>query len=353
LLRKTLNAIKEFLVQNVVIAGFGFMGGIHAQAYSALAGAKVVAVVDDDVARAKARLESIGMDVPVLRDFDEALRADGVDVVDVCVPTRHHFGYVQQALEAGKHVFCEKPFALTTREAKRLVEIAERSGRKVQVGHCIRFWPEYQELESYLKSRRGGRLLSLSLFRRSARPSYTAGDWINREDLSGGAALDLHIHDTDFVLHLLGRPKSVTSVGTRDATGWSHLFTTYRFDELAVTSEGGWNYPAQWGFQMGFEAVFERAVIEFDSRANPTLMITEGEGPRRPFPFKGPAIADSKAGSGNISSLGGYFNELSYFIECLEKGRRPRIATPQQAAESVATVLAEIRSARTGKSVKL
>ena len=152
--------------------------------------------------------------------------------------------------------------------------------------------------------------MSLSLFRRSGRPNYSVGDWTNKEDLSGGGALDLHIHDTDYVHHLLGQPKAVTSTGTRDATGWSHLFTTYSFDDVAVTADGGWNYPANWGFRMGFEAIFENAVVEFDSSASPTLMITEGSGKRKPLPFTPPQVGDSKSNGGNISSLGGYFNEL-------------------------------------------
>jgi predicted dehydrogenase len=340
-------------MQRILVTGFGFMGGIHAQVYAALPRAKVAAIVDEDVDRAQAKARQIGLDVPVYRDFEEALGANGVDVVDICVPTLHHPRYIRGALRAGKHVFCEKPFAATAREAGALAAEAREVGVMMQIGHCIRFWPEYQALEKYVRSNRGGRLISLSMIRRSGRPCYSIGDWVNKADMSGGAAFDLHIHDTDFVHHLLGKPKAVTSVGTRDPSGWSHLFTQYHFDGVAVTAEGGWNYPAQWGFRMAFEAVFDRSVVEFDSSAKPTLTITEGRNPRRPLPFRSPKIGGSKAGGGNISSLGGYFNELQYFVDCLEKGRPPEIATPEQGAESVRTVLAEIKSAATGRTVKL
>ncbi len=329
------------------------MGGVHAQVYSALPQATVAAIVDEDVGRARKKVKQLGLDIPVYGNFDEALGANGVDVVDICVPTLHHPRYIQGALRAGKHVFCEKPFAASARQARQLADEARRAGVTMQIGHCIRFWPEYQALEKYITDQRGGRLLSLSLFRRSGRPSYSVGDWVNQEDLSGGGALDLHIHDTDYVHHLLGRPKAVTSVGTKDPTGWSHLFTTYSFDGIAVTAEGGWNYPAKWGFRMGFEAIFENAVVEFDSAATPTLMITEGAGKRKPMAFTPPRIGSSKANGGNISSLGGYFNELRYFIDCIESGRKPAIATPEQAADSVRTVLAEIKSAAIGRTVKL
>jgi predicted dehydrogenase len=328
------------------------MGAMHAQVYGQLARARVAAIVDERVDEARAKSRQHGLDVPVYRDFDAALGANGIDVVDICVPTPDHPRYVRSALAARKHVFCEKPLAPTVREARALAAAASRAGVMMQIGHCIRFWPEYQALEHYHRSGRGGRLLSLHLYRRSARPAYSVGDWVNQEKLSGGAAFDLHIHDTDFVHHLIGAPKAVASVGTRDRTGWSHLFTTYHFDEVAVTASGGWNYPPQWGFQMGYEAIFEQAVIEFDSRATPSLVITEKSGKRRPLACAQPRVNRS-AGGGNISSLGGYFNELRYFVDCLEKGEPPKVATPAQAAESVRTVLAEIRSAATHRLVKL
>jgi predicted dehydrogenase len=340
-------------MQKILVTGFGFMGQLHAQVYAALPKASLAAVVDQDVDAAKKKAQRLGLTVPIYSDIDEALRAIAVDVVDVCVPTQLHPGYVRKAIAAGKHVFCEKPFAATTKEAIALATAAKKAGIKMQIGQCIRFWPEYQALEKFTRERRGGRLLSLSLYRRSGRPGYSVGDWVNKADLSGGAAFDLHIHDTDYVHHLLGKPRAVTSVGTKDPTGWSHIFTTYHFDGVAVTAEGGWNYPSQWGFQMGFEAIYENAVIEFNSRVSPTLMITEKSGERRPMAFASPKVKSAGGTKGNISSLGGYFNELNYFIDCIERGRHPEIATPAQGAESVRTVLAEIKSAATARTVKL
>jgi len=318
-----------------------------------LSKANVRAIVDEDVGGARKKAKLLGLDASVYSNIDEALSSEKIDVVDICVPTPHHPRFVRRAIEARKHVFCEKPFAATAKEADTLATLAENAGITMQIGQCIRFWPEYQALEKYVKRGAGGKLLSLSLFRRSGRPAYSVGNWINQADLSGGGAFDLHIHDTDYVLHLLGKPKAVTAVGTKDPTGWSHLFTTYHFDDIAVTAEGGWNYPAKWGFRMGFEAIFENAVVEFDSSASPTLMVTEKSRKKRPLAFAKPTVKGAKATGGNISSLGGYLSELRYFIDCLEQKKKPEIATPRQAAESVRTVLAEIKSAETGRSVAL
>lgn len=329
------------------------MGGMHAQVYSQLTRARVVAIVDANLKSAVANAKKLGLEVPVYADLDEALSKHAVDVIDICLPTSLHGDYVRRALRAKKSVFCEKPFTADAREALELARAAERSGTKMQIGQCVRFWPEYQAFTAFVRERRAGRLLSLSLQRRSGRPGYSVGNWLNRGSLSGGAALDLHVHDTDFVHHLLGRPKAVTSVGSRDRSGWSHIFTTYHFDGIAVTAEGGWNYPSQWGFQMAFQAVFERGAIEYDSGADPTMTVTLGSSAKKALPYRKPRAGKSATGVGNISALGGYFNELDTFIDCLERGRAPKLATPRQAADSVRTVLAEIESVETGRTVKL
>ncbi len=340
-------------MQNIALVGFGFMGTMHAQIYSQLRKARLAAVVDLDQAKATRDLAKLGLKAPVYGTLAEALAGQDIDVVDICLPTDLHAPFALEAIAAGKHVFCEKPLALKAADGKKLTTAAEKAGVFFQVGQCIRFWPEYQALEAFVKSGKGGRLLSLTLQRRAGRPTYSTGDWLNDGERSGGAALDLHIHDTDFVHHLLGKPAAVTSVGTRDQTGWSHIFTTYHYPDVAVTAEGGWNYPANWGFQMAFQAVFEKAAIEFDSGASPTLTVTLGKGKKEALPFKSPGVGESKTGAGNLSSLGGYYNELAEFVRCLEARRAPKLATVAQAAESLSTTLAEIRSAATGKTVRL
>jgi len=340
-------------MQNIVIAGFGFMGGMHAQVYGKLAGAKLVAIVDANRAAAEANIKKLGLNVPLYPDLDDALAKHAVDVIDVCLPTPFHVEYALRAVSAKKALFCEKPFARTPKEAADLASAIEKAKIKAQVGHCLRFWPEYQALTDFVRAKRGGRLLSMSLQRRSSPPAYTVGNWLANPKLSGGAAFDLHIHDTDFIHHLLGRPKAVTSIGTKDKSGWCHIYTNYRYPGVAVAAEAGWNYPSKWGFFMAFQCVFENAAIEYDSTANPTLTVTMKDEAKKPLAFAQPQAGESASGGGNISTLGGYFNELAYFIDCLENGRTPAIATPRQAADSVRTAAAEIRSLQTGRTVRL
>jgi predicted dehydrogenase len=288
----------------------------------------------------------------VYKSLPELLAAlPEVQVVDVCTPLEVHETDALITLESGRHLFCEKPLAPTLAAADRIIAAAKKAGAMAQVGQCIRFWPEYQALRKYIRADSGGRLLSLSLTRQSSRPDYTVDNWANDERRSGGAALDLHIHDTDFVLAVLGLPRAVQSRAVFDYSGPSHIFTLYDYPGVVVSAEGGWNYPAKWGFRMGFQALFEKACFDFDSSKSPTLTVTEGDGAPKPLAFEAPATGESKSDDGNISSLGGYFNELQAFVDCILRGVPPADATLEDARASLAVVFAEIESARTQRPI--
>ena len=338
-------------MKNITIVGCGFMGSMHAQAYAQIRSAKICALVDNRPAAAAKSMRALGVTAPIFKDLETALENVETDAVDICLPTPAHESAALAAFSRKKAVFLEKPIALDLAAAKCIVAAAKTSGSPAQVGHCIRFWPEYQALVELFQSGRLGRLLSLSLQRRSSLPTHSVGSWMQDEEQCGGAALDLHIHDTDFVLHLLGRPDAVMSSATEDQHGMSHIFTSYDFADKAVVAEGGWNYPTKWGFQMAYQAIFEKGTVEFDSAQG--VFITQGSSAKKPLPVRQPRVGTSQAKTGNISSLGGYYNELASFVSCLEAGKMPDLATPQQATDSLMVTLAEIESARKGRRVIL
>ncbi len=344
-------------MQKIAIAGLGFMGQMHAQVYAQLPDAELTAIVDADLEGARRNARNAGISasgVPLYASLGEALsRHPDLTVVDVCLPTHLHRGCALEAIAAGKNVFCEKPLALTAQDADAIARAACERGVALQVGHVVRFFPESRAFVAFVKSNRAGRLLSLNLTRRVGRPGYSKDDWLQDPARSLGAIFDLHIHDTDFVHHLLGTPRAVTSFGTKDAGGWTHVFTRYHFDGIAVQAEGGWNYPAKWGFNAAFQAVFENGAVEYDSAASPTLRVTLGNEDPQPLAFEPSSAGKSRADNGNIASLAGYFDELEAFVATLERGEKPEIATGEQAARSVKTVLAEIESIETGRTIYL
>lgn len=321
---------------NVLLAGFGFMGRTHAAVLRELPGVVVTGVVDPRGEGIEAAVrETLGREVAVHRELEAGLT--GCDVVDICLPTDLHRGAAEAAFVAGCHVFCEKPVALTMEDAGAMVRAAEAAGREFMVGHCIRFWPEYEELKRTVESGELGRLVSLSLSRRNSRPDYAVGGWVNDPARCIGAALDMHIHDTDFVCELLGEPHAVSARGVREATGWNSIAALYDFgpEGPLVFADGAWNYPPGFGFQMRFSAVFEYGAMEFDSRAHPGLTLTVGSD--GPVPVKLPS-----------PQADGYRRELEYFFECLNAGLPVQRSTGAQAARSLAVTLAEIESASAG-----
>jgi predicted dehydrogenase len=321
----------------IAILGFGFMGKMHAGVYRRLQNAEVVAIVDPRGEEALAA--QADLNCPVYPTFAEALGACSFDAVDICLPTDLHRVSALEAFAHGKHVFCEKPIALNRTDALAMVEAAKQADRQLMVGHCIRFWPEYGELKRVVESREHGRLVSLSMTRRTGRPGYSMENWVNQPERCLGAALDLHIHDSDFLVHLLGMPEAVYSRGIRDDTGWSSIVTQYLYRDTNVVAEGAWNYPETWGFQMQFTAVFENAVLEYDSRAETSLRLTRSGHLTEPV-----VLADSSDG---------YFHELAHFIHCIGNGEPVAISHGAQASRSLELVLAEIESAGTGRLITL
>lgn len=340
-------------MQKIILTGFGFMGTMHAQIYQKLKQARIVAVVDNATDKTKASMKELGIDAPLYDSLESALAAVDADVVDICLPTDLHLENARIAIKAKKAIFCEKPLALSPADGKKIAEAADKAGVTAQVGQCIRFWPEYMAFKKFVESNKAGKLLSLTLQRRSSLPTHSMDQWILDPERSGGAAVDLHVHDTDFILYLLGVPQAVRSLTPEDEPGPSQIFTQYIYEGVSVTAECGWNYPPNWGFQMAFQAVFEDGAVEYDSGADPTLTVTVGQGKKKPLPYKNPSIGTSSTGAGNISALGGYFNELQSFIRALEAKRAPETATLEDATQSLKVVRAELKSAKTGKSVKL
>lgn len=340
----------------LAIIGFGFMGEMHAQIYQLLPEVELVAVVDINVSGVEEKLASLGLNIPVYATLGELLTECDVQAVDICSPTGQHVELAIEAAAAGKHLFIEKPLAFDLDGCAQIESAIQQAGVFAQVGHCIRFWPEYLALQRIINTEELGALKSLSLMRRSARPGGGKPEhWVNNVKLSGGAAFDMHVHDTDFVLHLLGTPKSVHSSTTQGMSGPDHIFTHYKYDNVVVQAEGGWDYPQNYGFYMGFEAIFEDGAVTYNSNAEAPLTLNRKNCKTEVVVVEQPNLKESasNSGGGNISALGGYFNELEYFTDCIKKNKAPEIATIAQSSETIHVLCAELESAQSGSSIIL
>jgi predicted dehydrogenase len=323
-------------MQKVGLVGCGFMGRMHANVYSLLDNAGLVALVDRKPEKRQAYSSEFG--VPAYETiYNMFEKHPDLDVVDVCLPTYEHKDAVLMAALAKKNVFCEKPMAMSTDEADEMIDVCHKNGVRLMIGHCIRFWPEYVLLKKLVDEGTLGKLLSVNLTRYGEFPTWSTDNWLADESKSGGGVLDMHIHDTDFAHYLLGSPASVDSWGTVDHRGASQVFTTMMFSAGAVAHlEGGWNLPIHTPFKMAFRAIFERGAAIMDG--GPMTVYEDGKQPSVPsFPKM------EAAGGGNISDLGGYYHELKYFVDRLESDEAFEVSTPESSRQSLATTLNEIR----------
>jgi predicted dehydrogenase len=137
----------------VGIVGFGFMGRMHYRCWKGLEGVEIAAICDakvniaEDAEKAAGNIEGAAdavelKRVRIYRDFERMLSEEKLDAVSVTLPTYLHADFSEKALQTGVNVLCEKPMALNVADCERMIEAAKTSGKVLQIGHCVRFWPE-------------------------------------------------------------------------------------------------------------------------------------------------------------------------------------------------------------------
>src|SRR2546421_326613 len=191
-----------------------------------------------------------------------------VGIIGLGMMGRTHYEAYQQiegataALKTGKHVLCEKPLARTSAEGEKIAAAARSAKGFFMPAMCMRFWPQWAWLKQTIEKETYGKVLSATFRRVSSMPP----GWYKDGKISGGAALDLHIHDTDFIQHLFGMPAAVYSRGyTKTSDELDHLTTYYIYENIPhVVAEGGWTLAPGAGFTMRYTVNFEHATADYD-----------------------------------------------------------------------------------------
>ncbi len=155
----------------VGIVGFGFMGKMHFNCFQSLPDVKIVAICDADAERLKSSSGVAGnisgtdktydlTDIQLFTNIDPMLKDVKLDAISITLPTFLHADMSCKALAAGVHVLCEKPMGLNLAECDRMIVAAKQSGKHLQIGQCIRFWPEYAKTKELIDSGKYGKLLA-------------------------------------------------------------------------------------------------------------------------------------------------------------------------------------------------
>ncbi|UCF42948.1 MAG: Gfo/Idh/MocA family oxidoreductase, partial [Planctomycetota bacterium] len=270
--------------------------------------------------------------------YDKMLADAKLDALSITLPTYMHKDFTLKALEAGLNVLCEKPMALNLQQCDEMIATAKKSGKILQIGHCIRFWPEYAKTKEIIDSGEHGRVMAATFQRLSLTPTWSWDNWLLTGKRSGGALMDLHIHDSDFVQYVFGIPKAVYSRAARGPSGdFDHVMTQYIYDdEKVITAEGGFVMSPSFGFEMSFNIIFEKATIVYDCTREPPFKICPPEG---------------DALTPKVESGDGWSLEIAHFIKAVNGQKVPQITTPAQSRDSVKLILAERESAQSGKEI--
>ena len=333
------------------MVGLGFMGVTHLRAYLESGGAEIVAVCDavrlpvngvlQGVAGNVKKSDDIqlGPKVRVYRQLEEVLADSEVELVDLCTPTPLHPEQAIASLKSGKNVLCEKPLARTSAAAREIVKTEQAGSGFLMPAMCMRFWPGWSWLKEVVADQRYGAVVAARFRRMSEMPAWSKqGTYTGGNDL-GGALFDLHIHDTDFVQFLFGRPRAVFSSGvTRPSGSVDHVVTQYLYPGgPTVYAEGSWLLTK--GFNMAYTLHCERATLDFDLARGPEAMqVSEPGQPARSIRYEGPD---------------GYGHEVRYVVECARQGKKPATVTAQDGLSALEICEAEEKSVQTGQVVTL
>jgi predicted dehydrogenase len=304
------------------------MGSTHAGAFANMNGVELAAVCTHNLQALSGDFQFSGGNlnretqvhdfskVRKCSDWSEIVRDSELDAVDICLPTDLHAPVAIDAMRAGKHVLCEKPLALTAADCDRMIAESEPRDRVLMAAQVLRFWPAYTYLERFVKLREYGETLSATFIRRCGVPDWSR--WLTDDSRSGGAVLDMLIHDIDQALWLFGTPDRIAakSLGGIDTVAATFIYP----NGPEVRIQGGW-FAAGAPLLMTFQVRAERAELELTPQG---LYLSDQAGERKQVELDG---ADP------------YQTELAYFVQCCRHNRKPERCMPQNSARAVKLAL--------------
>ena len=324
----------------VGLIGLGAIGRLHFGCWRKSPGAELVAISDrnprklaGDWAGAEFNLgpqseEKIDLEgVATYLDAADLIADPDVEAVDICMPTPLHAPLAIAALQAGKHVFCEKPMALSAEECRAMEVAAERAGRQLMVGHCLRYWPHYVRAREILHSGEYGAAVYASFSRSSFAPMWSGTNWYMQSAASGGV-LDMHIHDIDIALWWFGEPAGFSTTGYAPDGLAMMIDSTWRYGTgLTTHLHAGWDRNGG-AFRHAFRLVMEKATLVYDLALEGGALQLLRNGEATTIPLEAESAHQS---------------ELDDFAACVNAGRRVERVTPAESRRAVEVGLEELQ----------
>ncbi len=337
--------MKRGVAMKAGLIGCGGMGTVHNLSLKELArhyDIRVTAVADcRDEFLNRAAGQWTG--VRKFKSGKELIEKSDVDIVHICVPSYLHADLAIRAMEKGINVFVEKPVCLSREDCQRLLDTEKKTGVKVMVGQVVRCFEEYKFLKEVYDHKTYGELKSIIMHRLSGDVTWGWEDWFHDISKSGSVILDLHIHDTDFLRYMLGEPDKYQVHATKFENGLpNQVVTTYEFGNIFAVAEGTWDISTKMPFEAYYRASFENATIVFSSLYEPHVKVFHKDGAVTIPDLKPEYDAKDDSAGINITSLGAYYTEIKYFVECLVNQKPIEAAPLSEGVKSVLLTLDEL-----------
>lgn len=341
-----------------IIGSGGIADGAHMPGYLAAPDAKVIAVCDVVKERAEKFAEKYGIPkTNVFTDFNKIAEMDELDAVSVCTPNNFHAGPAVAALNAGKHVLCEKPIAGNADDGQLMVDAAKKAKKILQIGLHLRFTSSNQLIKKYIESGELGEIYYARAvtMRRRGIPSW--GAFVQKKMSGAGPLVDIGVHELDQIVWLMGCPKPIGAAG-RTYTKFGNR------KDAAVGDWGMWdadNYDvedfavAYINFEKGISATLETSWAAHIGNPGPSFILGD-KGGIQVSPF---VIATDKNGSMvDItpkvpgSSEDPHTTEIKAFIKAIKEGL-PSPVPGEEALEITKIFDAVMKSNETGEMVPI
>jgi UDP-N-acetylglucosamine 3-dehydrogenase len=251
---------------NVGLIGCGGMGRIHA-AMAMRAGLKIAGCAD--LVPETVHAFSRDCSVEACEDAQSLITRQDVDVVAITTPTPTHKDLVIAAAQAGKHIFCEKPFCRTTDECRDAQAAVEKAGVKLFVGHVVRYFQEFEAMKAQIDAGKIGKPGFIRMFRGGIFPGGE-GSWFHDYAQSGGTTFDMLIHDFDWLRYAFGEPEHVfcQTLMRSEPTRLDYSMSTFKMKSgLIANVIGSWAHPS--GFRVAVDICGTGGQIQFDSAESP------------------------------------------------------------------------------------
>lgn len=317
----------------VGILGAGFMGSTHGRALQKIPGVEIAGIYGLSEKRAKPLAEELGSTWTT--DLRALIDDPSIDAIDICLPGPQHRETAEAAIAIGKHVLLEKPITLTLEDADALMALAGKTDRVFMIAHVLRFWSEYVEIANRVGSGDYGKVVSALAYRRQPFPAWS--QLFARSDLTGGAVLDMMIHDYDVLNWIIGQPRAVSGRGILNPVsgGFDQVQVMIDYGSASGLVDGGMMMPESYPFTAVLHVLCERGAFEYTFRAGGrSVEVGGGVNELVYYPNEGDP-EELK-----VEQQDPYFAEVAYFVECVKNGAPATRATPEAARSALKVGLA-------------